>query len=319
MVLVGESAKGRKGTSWGYVKRLMEFADPQWLRDRVQSGLSSGEGLIHAVRDGEPDDDDYDNCNKGRDEGVSDKRLLAVESEFASLLKVATRSGNTITANIRNAWDSGDLQSMTLNNPMRATGAHISIVGHVTRTELLKDLSETESANGFANRFMFFSVRRTRLLPEGGSLQAGEFERLGAKLRDALERARGVKILKRDEAAKALWHQMYPVLSSEIPGLLGAVTARSEAQTMRLAMLYALMDGDSEIRVHHLRAGLALWKYSSESARFIFGDSLGDVLADEVLKKLESDQRRTFADRTERPFWSSQESVPVGASTVLAC
>ena len=50
-VVVGETAKGRKGTSWGNIKRLFDGVDPKWVKDRIQSGLSSGEGLIWAVRD----------------------------------------------------------------------------------------------------------------------------------------------------------------------------------------------------------------------------------------------------------------------------
>ena len=49
--LVGDTAKGRKGTSWGHARRLLEAIDPSWATDRVMSGLSTGEGLIHAVRD----------------------------------------------------------------------------------------------------------------------------------------------------------------------------------------------------------------------------------------------------------------------------
>jgi hypothetical protein len=48
-LLVGETAKGRKGTSWGHVARLFEVADPNWKDSRIVSGLSSGEGLISAV------------------------------------------------------------------------------------------------------------------------------------------------------------------------------------------------------------------------------------------------------------------------------
>jgi len=50
-VLVGRSAKARKGTSWGHIRRLFEAVDPDWASERCQSGLSSGEGLIWAVRD----------------------------------------------------------------------------------------------------------------------------------------------------------------------------------------------------------------------------------------------------------------------------
>ena len=71
------------------------------------------------------------------------------------MLKVMTREGNTLSPVIRSAWDSGDLRSLTKNSPARATGAHVSIIGHITKDELRRLLTETESANGFANRFLF--------------------------------------------------------------------------------------------------------------------------------------------------------------------
>src|SRR5262249_18350985 len=50
-VLVGRTSKARKGTSWGRVIRLFHEAAEEWASERVQSGLSSGEGVIWAVRD----------------------------------------------------------------------------------------------------------------------------------------------------------------------------------------------------------------------------------------------------------------------------
>jgi hypothetical protein len=50
-VLVGMTTKGRKGTSSGHVKRLFAPVDPTWAQECIQEGLSSGEGLIWAVRD----------------------------------------------------------------------------------------------------------------------------------------------------------------------------------------------------------------------------------------------------------------------------
>jgi hypothetical protein len=41
-VLVGSSAKGRKGSSWGHVRRLCELVDSEWTSTRIRSGLSSG-------------------------------------------------------------------------------------------------------------------------------------------------------------------------------------------------------------------------------------------------------------------------------------
>jgi hypothetical protein len=45
-MLVGPSGKGRKGSSWGHVRRAVAEADPDFVNGCVASGLSSGEALI---------------------------------------------------------------------------------------------------------------------------------------------------------------------------------------------------------------------------------------------------------------------------------
>src|SRR5262249_19589028 len=69
-------------------------------------------------------------------------------------------------------------------------------------------------------------------------------------------------------------------------GLLGAVVSRAEAQTRRLAALYALLDEVKDVRPEHLLAGLAVWEYAEHSACLIFGDALGDPMADDILRAL---------------------------------
>jgi len=46
---------------------------------------------------------------------------------------VLAREGNTLSAIVRQAWDGEPLQTMVRNDPLRATGAHIAILGHITR------------------------------------------------------------------------------------------------------------------------------------------------------------------------------------------
>jgi hypothetical protein len=57
---------------------------------------------------------------------------------------------------------------------------------------------------------------------------------------------------------------------------------------MRLAMLYALLDSSPVIRRVHLEAALEVWRYCEDSARHIFGKSLGDPTADRILEALRS-------------------------------
>ena len=292
VLIVGVTAKGRKGTSWGYIRRLFVIADADWTKNIV-AGLSSGEGLIFQVRDpitkkvpikdGRPPKVTGEYAEETVDPGVADKRLLVQEGEFAQPLKVMRREGNTLSPVLREAWDSRDLRTLTKNSPLRATSPHIAIVGHVTRDELLRHLNETESANGFANRFLFVCVKRSKMLPDGGNLPDGELERLAERVREAILFASTRGELVRDQEASDLWHDVYPDLSEGGRGLLGQVTARAEAQVMRLAVLYALLDLSLSVRREHLVAALALWRYSEDSARFIFGDALGDPIADELL------------------------------------
>src|SRR5262249_32926092 len=117
-VLVGESSKARKGTSWSHVRHLLEAIDLKWAGSCIQTGLSSGEGLTSSVRDPIERQEalrDRDRRVTGyqtvlADEGVSDKRLLIVEPEFASPLRVANREGNTLSCVVRQAWDDGNLR-----------------------------------------------------------------------------------------------------------------------------------------------------------------------------------------------------------------
>ncbi len=116
-VCCGDSSKARKGTAGSQALRLLNPVDSAWASNRVKSGLSSGEGMIFAVRDPVFKNEEL------VDQGESDKRLMALEPEFARLLKVAARDGNTVSPMIRLAWDNGDLHVLT-RVPTKATGAH---------------------------------------------------------------------------------------------------------------------------------------------------------------------------------------------------
>ncbi len=292
-ILVGVTSKSRKGTAWAQALRPFHAVDEGWVKDRVKQGLSSGEGLIWAVRDAaertkhmRPRKRNANPHTVVDDAGVMDKRLLIAEPEFALILRVMGRDGNTLSAILRTGWDSGNLSTLTKNNPAKATGAHVSIMAHITRDECLRYLDTTEAGNGFGNRFIWACVKRSKLLPEGGRIDEVDFSALTQRLSAAVMFARSTGEMRRDAEARALWHEVYPALSEGRPGLLGAILARAEAQVMRLACIYALLEQSAMVKREHLEAALSLWRYCEDSARFIFSDSLGDPVADEILRVL---------------------------------
>ena len=275
--LVGETSKSRKGTSFDHVENRARKIDPQWANDKNISGLGSGEALIWQVRDPNAE---------AEDPGVTDKRLLVAEPEFAAILRVMGRKESILSNIIRCAWDDKPLRNTVKTSPARATEAHISIIGHITQDELRRHLTESDMANGFGNRFLWICVRRSKLLPEGGRIQEVDFTDFDCRFSEAVEFAREESEIKRDEGARALWIEIYPALSEGRPGLLGALTARSEAQVVRLSLIFALLDNSPMIRREHLEAALAVWDYAEASVRCIFGDATGYPDADRILEAL---------------------------------
>jgi hypothetical protein len=270
VVLVGDSSKARKGSSFDHVARLLAHADPAFT-SRLTTGLSSGEGLIWAVRD-----------PQGPDPGAADKRLLVIEPEFATVLKSTGRELSTLSPTLRSAWDGRPLALLTRTAPARATSAHISIIGHITQTELRRHTTTVEIANGFLNRFIFAAVRRVRLLPEGGDPDPLKGTGLGRYLTSVLTHAHTTGQVTLDPDARELWWHTYPQLTQPADGLHGQLTARAEAHVIRLALLYALLDGQKTIQPEHLHPALALWNYTARSAAWALGQATGDPLAERI-------------------------------------
>ncbi|MGH3088079.1 MAG: DUF3987 domain-containing protein, partial [Rubrobacteraceae bacterium] len=273
---------------WNPIENLFHAASPEWTEERILNGLSSGEGLIYQVRDRQTGEN-KDGERVTLDEGAPDKRLLILEGEFAGVLKVMCREGNTLSPITRSAWDGGKLNTLTRNSPLKATDAHISIVGHITREELTRHLSATDTENGFANRFLWIMVKRSKVLPFGGEWHKLDTAPLVRRLRSALDAARCAGEITWGDSAREPWTEVYGPLSEGSPGLFGAATSRAEAQTVRLATLYAVMDDSATIEAGHLDAALALWRYAEDSARYIFGNATGDTVADRIEDALEEE------------------------------
>jgi Protein of unknown function (DUF3987) len=189
---------------------------------------------------------------------------------------------------LRMAWDDGDINVAVKNSRDRVSGAHVSLIGHVTRSELQRRLSAEDITNGFANRLLFCASRRSQLLPRGGRLDTAEVDQLGAELR-----ARIASVASRpgevpfDPDAGAMFDALYcDGLAEPAPGLLGEVTARGPTQVARLALVYALLDGDDTLRQHHVAAAHAVWLYSVASAAYALGGTVHDSTATRVLEAL---------------------------------
>lgn len=281
VVIVGETSVSRKGMSWAETSSLFEEAFPGWRSDYQFSGFGSGEGLIARVAERmAPPEDDV--------EALHDPRLVVHESEFASLLRVASRDGSILSSVIRDAWDGTPLQNNVKQRRLVAPAGHmVSLVAHVTAEELRRELTRTDIANGLGNRFLFIKARRTRKIAHPRTLEVSE---LAERLRAVVKRAAGVHVMRFTEVGADAWTIAYEGLEDQAEsagGLVGPLISRGSAQALRLAVVYALLGGSERVGAEHVEAAAAFWMYCSASVRAIFGEATGNPIADRIAEAVD--------------------------------
>jgi hypothetical protein len=255
--------------------------------------MSSGEGLPWPIRD------EIYKMEKGEevlaDPGAGDKRLFVDEREFSQALDVMHRHGNTISRVVRDLWDCREhVGHLTKHDQVKVSNPYVTICGQITIKEIKEKMSTTAIANGYANRLLFVLVRRARMLPFGGEeLEESKIVEMQQALRDGVQFAQGLQRVEFDAKVKAAWQDIYGALSSEGETLLDEVAARAEAQVIRLALIYAVINRSSVIETEHLEAAVAVWNYCKASAGYIFGKATGTALADDLYEKLASEMANT--------------------------
>ncbi|MDQ0094413.1 DUF3987 domain-containing protein [Paeniglutamicibacter psychrophenolicus] len=266
-MIVGTTSVGAKGTSHSVIWRVVrEYLGSVLNPPAHKTGLSSGEGLIESVKDdsGDPADE------KHFEPGVLDKRLFVMEDEIAQVFKRSNREGSTLGPTLRLAWDGRDLSVMNRRS-MTATAPHIVIVGHISPGELQKVVSGSDVDGGTLNRFLFVCSRRSKRLPNGGNAPQEVIKGTAEYFAESVAMARKAGRIKLSPEAESYWEPLYYKLTAERPDtLLTKATSRRAPYTLRIAMVYALLDQRNVVSLDDLRAAAAFEQYSVDSARYIF-------------------------------------------------
>lgn len=295
-VFVGRSYGGKKGSAHSVVQLLFEEGvDAPWVHKCIQWGTVSGESLVRAF---EPE------------MGViKEPRLMLRMAEFSSFLKAASREGSTLSGTTCEAWDSDRLKLLrsTKKNSLQIEGSHISIAAHVTPNVLLKNLGDDDSTNGFLNRFLWFRVRESKEVPIPRMPPREILAPLAKKVLLAVSFASETGPMSFDKDAEAYWTSIYSEIGRERPGMAGLATSRARPQILRLSLIYALLDLSSVIRREHIDAARALFSFTVKCSRGIFGQRLGNPLAQRILDFLRDEEngrlsRSEIADRLGRNY-----------------
>lgn len=281
---------GGKGIAEHVALRVLRGAMPDWCDDGIIGGLVSGEGLLAALG-GEPADDDLPGEGPPLPRLVTptDHALLVVEPEFGRVPAAAGREGATLSHLLRELWDKDTAGSLSRARPLRVKGAHLSLVGHITPTELRRMADANAIENGLLNRFLPIAVQRGALHPFGTppSIAARDRRETNERMvHDAIEHGRRSGRLELADDARDTWADLYAELAPERPFVLGALTARGIAHLQRVALLLAIGDRDTKVRTLHLEAAAAIWARAHAAWADLYGEVLGDKMAERLLASL---------------------------------
>jgi hypothetical protein len=284
LLIVGATAKSRKGPAWRIVKNVLKRIDSKWAIENTQTGLASGEALVECI---------CDQDKKRKVEGTTDKRLLVMETEVSRLFTIMERGGSIMPDILRQAFDlNEELSNKSKTSPRKATEPHVGLLAHTTKEELCKTLKPIHHKNGFANRIMYIAVKRVREISRGKSVDWSKpehleivehFHQILAKFRsipisvDLGET--GILFTFNEDAGK-----MYDAFYHKVFNNDNTLLAREETFVARLSLLYAVADGETTIKVEHLKAAIAVWQYWTRTVEWIFGG--GDYIGGYYTRKL---------------------------------
>jgi hypothetical protein len=249
----------------------------------VMTSCNSGEGLINQIRDPREVTQGGEGEEAEIDPGVSDKRVLLDVSEFGSILSVCMRTGNNLSAVLRDMYDCRPLSTGTKNSPIGCLNPYGSLFGSVTWPELMgllfsaKDIS-ANSHNGLANRPLYLHAARTKLvaIPKASrSLDAfareifDNLSKVYSQLNIQGDVSSQVEFVFTPEA-EAAWGDtgsiykkiaLYNYTSSRARAFAG----RYETNCRKIAITLAIMNGKTQVDLETIEAASAWITYAMQT------------------------------------------------------
>lgn len=240
-------------------------------------GLSSGEGLGFALDDG-------DNTPvPGR--VIIDKRLLIVESEMANVLCQMSRQGNTLSAQLRNAYDGVDIRPMTKRDRVSVSDPYVCLMGNITPDELLKfDDDRTQSFNGLLNRFLMLWTQPQKLISRPTGLKPEQVDSFATEIAEHLLIARNrhfevhwkkIRALATpveiNEGAWELFDTAYSqLMNTPSSKRISSLIRRHRLHVLLMACALTLFEGLTSVTRDMMQAALEWIEYSRKSIVYCY-------------------------------------------------
>lgn len=290
VLLFGESAKGRKGTSGTIAFEVVTKAFPGWRDDHTGGAPSSGAGIVKLLANTAVETNwlrPLDEIPEQLREEAATKPIrrikpglpyLFYEEEIAKVLHRA-RMDDSYEALIRVMWQGANLTGrytshlqVTIPRPV------VGWLAHVTPGEFVAKLGRSSLHGGTFNRFMLFWVQRNRIIRRIRPIPEDLLARLASEFRARILFGRTVGKIQPTEEAWDFWeNDLHPEIDGQLSAspLWGEFVGRALDNIMRMAAIYAVMDKRRAITADDLKAARGVMRYVFASLPTIMRE-LGD-------------------------------------------
>lgn len=312
-VIVGDSAKSRIGASEKMVNRLFEGLRRDYRHLSVP--LSKVEDIIYKVRDETVEQDAIHGSRHVTDRGEPDKYLFILDKNLAYSLSCKKPELDTLSSIITQLFDEGNAAIKLLKDKwLKTTGAHVAILAHIQRAELNSLREKLQIPNSYANCFLWILAQRQPPNPMPKAMPGKEVERFAGIIKKCIDEQHKItQAVALTENAVKLWEKSYSGLIMEYSGFTGSVLDRSEVHAIRLALIYALAAGRSEIRTQDIKAAIALVNYSRQSALLLFSCNPDEKIKVKLLEALGTapNNEMTLTEISKKVFNKNMNSAEI--------
>ncbi|MEU4211194.1 DUF3987 domain-containing protein [Streptomyces sp. NPDC026206] len=255
--LVAGTGRG-KGSALRAALHVLDKSLGRFLATHTTSGITSGASLVHHLWEQQE--------ATAETEHGRDVRALVVEEEWTEVLKRVKRDPS-FTTKLRTAWDGATLRNTTKEGPQEVHDPAMVMHAHITPSDWVKYVGESEAAGGSYNRTLPFLLGSVPMLDDDRtSLPTVD----GAELSDAYAWATArPRVISLSEDARPLWRivrRYARILGETLPEGQAVFIERTAEQTLRVAACLAASECSETITDDMLFAAFTLVRRSVQDA-----------------------------------------------------
>lgn len=259
LTIVGASGRSRKSTAQAFARRLLEQTDSNV---ETSQGIGSPEGLIQLLA------------------GRPNTRLLIDLAETSILFSKGAQEGTRgLLPLVTALYDCPKTARLpNRKEDLKATDPFLGILGSTTAEWLRRDLHLDDLRGGLAGRFCYIVGKEKAPIAFPPPPDTSALRRAETILRNAGNRHTAPLEYGLSPEASTVWKDWYTAdrAKSCETSILEVLTHRLHPHAWKLALLYAALEGTTDITVEQITAACAFADYQREAQKHVFlgfGDS----------------------------------------------